>query len=125
MKLLFIYNANSGKLNLYKDIAHKIFSPQTYPCSLCAITFGVLKENESWKNFREHSDLTMEFYHMDEFMAKYRSKWLKKFDFPVILAENSEDLEVLIFNEELDTLKDSQELIAIIQERLITIDSKQ
>jgi len=85
----------------------------------------VLKENESWKNFREHSDLTMEFYHMDEFMAKYRSKWLKKFDFPVILAENSEDLEVLIFNEELDTLKDSQELIAIIQERLITIDSKQ
>ena len=121
MKLIFIYNANSGKLNLYKDIAHKIFSPQTYPCSLCAITFGVLKEEERWKRFREESNLEMEFHHIDEFNAKYRSKWLKKFDFPVILAENREDLEVFITKEELDTLKDSGELIRLIEERVITV----
>jgi hypothetical protein len=125
MKLIFIYNANSGKLNLYKDIAHKIFSPQTYPCSLCAITFGVLKENESWKKFREKSDLTMEFHHIDEFTTKYRSKWLKKFEFPVILAENREDLEVFISREELDAMKDSQQLIERIQTRLVIFDNKQ
>ncbi len=124
MKLIFIYNANSGKLNLYKDIAHKIFSPQTYPCSLCAITFGVLKENESWKKFRENSDLTMEFHHIDEFTSKYRSKWLKKFEFPMILAENNEDLEVFISKEELDALNDSQELIERIQTRLVIFDNK-
>ena len=125
MKLIFIYNANSGKLNLYKDIAHKIFNPQTYPCSLCAITFGVLKENEGWKKFREHSDLSMEFHHMDEFTTKYRSKWLKKFDFPVILAENRDDLEVFISKEELDTMNDSKELIDRIQTRLVTFDGEQ
>ena len=125
MKLIFVYNANSGKLNLYKDIAHKIFSPQTYPCSLCAVTFGVFKENAGWKNFREASNLSMEFHHIDEFMAKYRSKWLKKFDFPVILVENKEDLEVFISKEELDAMQGSQELINLIQEKIMTISSEQ
>ncbi|MGB3775407.1 MAG: GTPase [Leeuwenhoekiella sp.] len=118
MKLIFVYNANSGKLNLYKDIAHKIFSPQTYPCSLCAITFGVLKENEHWKTFRKGSDLKMEFHHIDEFNSKYRSKWLKKFEFPVILNENNEDLEVFISKDELDALEDSEALIHLIQDRV-------
>ncbi|WP_031427364.1 hypothetical protein [Flavimarina sp. Hel_I_48] len=122
MKLIFIYNANSGKLNLYKDIAHKIFSPQTYPCSLCAITFGVLKEEENWKKFREQSAITMEFHHIDEFTSKYRSKWLRKFDFPVILAENGENLEIFASKEELDALKDSGELIALIEERATTVE---
>lgn len=124
MKLIFIYNANSGLLNLYKDVAHKIFSRQTYPCSLCAITYGVLKENDAWKKFRKHSDLSMEFHHIDEFTAKYRSKWLKKFDYPVILAENMEDLDVFISKEELDTLNDSQQLIDLIQTRTISIENE-
>lgn len=123
MKLIFVYNANSGKLNLYKDIAHKIFSPQTYPCSLCAITFGVLTENEKWKRFREQSNLTMEFHHIDEFEETYRSKWLQKFNYPVILAENSEDLEVFISKEELDGMKDAQELINLIRKRITVFDN--
>lgn len=118
MRLIFVYNANSGKLNLYKDVAHKIFSPQTYPCSLCAITYGVLKEDETWKKFREHSDLSMEFHHIDEFNAIYRSKWLKKFDFPVILAENEQDLEIFISKEELDAMENSDALIDVIQQRI-------
>jgi hypothetical protein len=38
--LLFVYNADSGVFNLVTDIAHKIFSPQTYACQLCCITHG-------------------------------------------------------------------------------------
>jgi len=41
-KLIFVYNADSGLLNAMKDWAHKIVSPETYPCSLCALTYNNL-----------------------------------------------------------------------------------
>ena len=36
--LIFIYNANGGIFSAMADAAHKLVSPETYPCSLCAIT---------------------------------------------------------------------------------------
>lgn len=117
MKLIFVYNANSGKLNLYKDIAHKILSPGTYPCSLCAVTHGVFNEKEVWKDFRETGNFDMHFYHTDEFLKAYQSKWLQKFDFPVILEENQNELSVFISKEELDRIENAQKLIALIEEK--------
>jgi hypothetical protein len=40
MKLLFVYNADSGLFNSIAEAAHKIVSPQTYRCDLCRITYG-------------------------------------------------------------------------------------
>ncbi len=40
--LVFVYNANSGLLNALLDMGHKVVSPRTYPCSLCALTYGSL-----------------------------------------------------------------------------------
>jgi len=85
-KLVFVYNANSGKLNGYLDIAHKIISPKTYPCSLCDITHGVFKEHEKWKNFRQRVKTPMEFLHLDEFKQQYASKFSAKFKFPIVLG---------------------------------------
>lgn len=39
-RLFFVYNADGGRLAGLKDMSHKFFSPATYPCSLCAITYG-------------------------------------------------------------------------------------
>jgi hypothetical protein len=38
ISLVFVYNADSGVFNTLSDIAHKIFSPETYACNLCALT---------------------------------------------------------------------------------------
>ena len=38
-ELIFIYNAKSGFINELVDIPHKIISPETYDCNLCAITY--------------------------------------------------------------------------------------
>jgi len=38
-KLIFVYNADSGLLKGIKDLIHKNVSPDTYPCSLCAVTY--------------------------------------------------------------------------------------
>jgi hypothetical protein len=90
-KLIFVYNANSGKLNSLLDSAHKIVSPTTYECTLCHLTFGVFKENELWARFREsatntNSSLQLEFLHKDEFEKQYWSKWLPKYSYPIILS---------------------------------------
>ena len=49
--LLFVYNADSGLLNSAKDYVHKIISPKTYECNLCAVTFGNFGIKNEWKRF--------------------------------------------------------------------------
>lgn len=116
-KLLFVYNANSGKLNASFDILHKTFSPATYNCNLCRITHGILEENKIWKNFRESSNQEMEFLHIDEFQKQYASKFGHKFTFPIVLAATENGLEVFISSEEINTLERPEELISLIRER--------
>ncbi|MEM1257510.1 MAG: GTPase [Bacteroidota bacterium] len=116
-KLLFIYNANSGSRNALLDSMRKIFSPQTYDCKLCDITFGAISENKTWKRFRKESRYPMVFLHKDEFAATYKSKFGYKFTFPIVLSESENGLEVLIATKELNQLKTAHELIALVKER--------
>ena len=67
MKLLFVYNADSGLFNTLADIGHKIFSPQTYACDLCALTHGYFQERETWRTFVDSLPCYCEFMHRDEF----------------------------------------------------------
>ena len=85
-KVVFVYNADSGVFNLAADMAHKIFSPQTYACNLCAIThsnFGMRKE---WKTYLESLDNPLEFLHADEFKSKYE---FEKVSLPAIFIDEA------------------------------------
>ena len=117
-KLLFIYNANSGKFNAFLDSAHKVFSPSTYVCSLCDITFGVFAENRQWKKFRTEANVEMDFLHKDEFFKTYKSKFGYKFTFPIVLAVVEGDFEVLIDWAEMNALEKAEDLINLLKERL-------
>ncbi|RMA57685.1 GTPase [Ulvibacter antarcticus] len=117
MKLLFVYNANSGFINAAMDSMHKIASPETYNCKLCALTFGNFSENKEWKAFRETSDIEMVFLHKDEFLKQYRSKWLPKYDFPVVLSEENGELQVFMTSEVMEGLENISDLIVEINNR--------
>lgn len=117
-KLLFIYNANTGAKNAILDSAHKFFSPSTYQCSLCDITFGVFTENKTWKNFRLKTNVQMEFLHKDEFTKMYSSKFGAKFSFPIVLAETNDLHEIFINTEELNSFKDVEALIKTVKNRV-------
>ena len=108
MKLIFIYNANSGNLNALLDAGHKLFSPSTYKCSLCALTYDTFAENTIWKNFRAESNLDMEFYHKDEFELKFTHV---KMTYPAILKLESQQLSVVLDNELLDVISNVETLI--------------
>ncbi|MGV6830827.1 MAG: GTPase [bacterium] len=104
-KLLFIYNAKSGTLNTFIDIGHKLFSPNTYPCSLCALTHDTFSENKKWTAFKTNADIELEFYHIDEFEKKFD---VKNIDYPIVL---NKDLETVISHSELNNLNSLEELI--------------
>lgn len=65
-ELLFVYAADSGPFNTLADIGHKIFSPQTYPCRLCALTHGYFTERRQWRAFVESLGRPVHFLHRDE-----------------------------------------------------------
>jgi len=64
--LLFLYAADSGLFNTVTDIAHKIFSPGTYACQLCALTHGNFRVRKEWQQFIESLPVPSQFLHRDE-----------------------------------------------------------
>ena len=117
-KLIFIYNANAGKINGLLDSVHKIVSPSTYECSLCSITHGVFTESKVWAAYRESSKVEMSFLHKDEFLKQYNSKWLPAFSFPIVLSSGANGLSVFITTEVLNNVVSQEDLINLVEGRL-------
>lgn len=115
-KLLFVYNADSGLWNGYLDMAHKVFSPKTYPCSLCDLTYGVFKIRPEWADFIENAPVPMDFLHKDEFHAAFPT-W-KGQPLPVVLKIENGQAEVLFSAEELGGFRSVAELKAAVLGRL-------
>ena len=109
-KIIFVYNANSGVVNSWLAMAHKIVSPATYECDLCSLTHGSFSEKRIWKKFRDTAHIDMEFYHKDEFLKKFKSKWLPKYAFPIILIVDDKGMHPLINAREFKEI-DSVELL--------------
>lgn len=72
-RLFFVYNADGGHLAGLKDMFHKILSPATYPCSLCAVTYGATAMQPVWREFIQKLPVPVAFLHRDEFIGDYPS----------------------------------------------------
>ena len=70
-RLIFVYNADSGLINMAKDYIHKAVSPQTYDCQLCAVTYGPLGMRQRWRKFVRGLNVEVEFLHRDELAERY------------------------------------------------------
>lgn len=105
--LVFVYNADSGMFNTLTDIAHKIFSPQTYECNLCAISHSYLSERSEWREFIEELGVECEFLHRDEFLKKYSSD---EKSFPVIFELVNDELKLSLSAEQINSCKEMSDL---------------
>jgi hypothetical protein len=113
-KIIFVYNAKSGKVNALLDVAHKLISPKTYQCKLCAITHDTFSENALWREFRKDFSLPLEFLHSDEFEVNYKANGIK---YPVILLEDDQKIKEWIPKSEIEKIESSEELIQLIQSK--------
>lgn len=115
-KLIFVYNADSGLFNTVTDIAHKIFSPQTYSCGLCALTHSYFSMRDEWKSFIESLGVDCQFVHRDEYIKEYDGP---EFAWPAILINQAGQLSVCLEAEDINTCNDLDELKTIIQKQCI------
>ncbi|TRO65635.1 GTPase [Christiangramia sabulilitoris] len=117
-KLIFVYNADSGKLNALMDSLQKVVNPSSYSCKLCELTYGLVDEKKEWKKFRQSLDVKTDFLHKNEFLKTYASKFGHKFEFPVVLAQTDKGLEVFISKNEFSEIGDLEVLMETIRKRL-------
>jgi hypothetical protein len=110
-RLIFIYNADGGIAQGILDSIHKTLSPSTYPCSLCAITYGAFAMDRRWRDWLKALPVPSDFYHKDD--SPYREVAL-----PIVLADRGGRVEMLVSAQELDTLADVDSLIAMLEARL-------
>ena len=110
--LVFVYAAEGGIYHTLIDIAHKIVSPSTYSCNLCAITYGIINENKTWKDFVRQLSVSSEFLHRDEFLKKYPGR---KEELPAVFFQSEGRLELVIPAAEINRMKSVEELISAIK----------
>ena len=114
-ELIFIYNANSGVVNSLLDWAHKIFSSNTYKCSLCSITYDNSGKKNEWSNFLEELNIKSLFLYKDHII---NDKDLKKYTLPCVYLRGPNDVRLLISSTEMNMFKDLKELISCLRKKL-------
>ncbi len=114
-KLVFVYNADSGVINIVKDFWHKLVRPSTYQCNLCAQTFSTFGMKKDWKKFINNLDIDAEFLHKDEFEEKYE---ISDATYPSAYLKNGNAFDLLINQEEMNGVKSLDEMEALIVSKL-------
>jgi hypothetical protein len=115
MKLIFVYNANAGLAAGIMDSLHKLVSPQTYDCDLCAITYGLTRMDPKWKAWLKVQPFDAVFYHLPDFRAAYPDVTAS---LPVILTEREGQVETLVSADDFKLTPSVDALIALIESRL-------
>lgn len=115
MKLIFVYNANAGIAAGIMDSIHKTLSPATYPCGLCAITYGAVRMKPRWKAWLAAQLFDSVFYYRPDFRATYPDLDV---DLPVILIERDGQCETLVTADEFKGSATVDALIGLIESRL-------
>lgn len=114
-QVFFVYNADAGFFNMVADMAHKVFSPSTYPCSLCDLTYGVFHIRPEWDEFVKNSAIPFVFLHKDEFIAAYPD-W-QMVPLPLVAVETGGEFRPILSAEELGKLRSIAELKKMVADR--------
>jgi hypothetical protein len=114
-RLLMLYNADGGLVSGALDLLHKTFSPATYACKLCAVTYGPLGMKRAWRTTLEALPLPVAFLHRDEWHVQYPGN---PTPLPAILLETDASLEPLVSAADFAGIDSLEALQALVSARL-------
>ena len=115
-QLILVYNADSGLLNALVHAVHKAVRPETYECTLCAITYGAVSMRGEWRRFLNSLPMEKVFHHRDDFADAFPGH---DFDLATILMrQEGREPEVLVSKHDLDGVASVSELIDMTIDRL-------
>ena len=110
-----IYNADGGLVNGAMDLLHKTFSPATYACRLCEVTYGTFGMKRDWRSTIEALPLPVTFLHRDEWLAAYPGNPTA---LPAILLEQGGALSILVSADDFAAVRSLDALKALLGARL-------
>jgi hypothetical protein len=114
-RLLMIYNADGGLVNGALDLLHKSFSPATYPCRLCDVTYGLFGMKRDWRETIEALPLPVSFLHRDEWVVAFPGNVTA---LPAILLEQPGGLMTLVSAEDFAGVRSLEALQTLLSARL-------
>ena len=121
-RLICVYNADTGLIQALMHAVHKQLWPETYPCSLCALTYGAVSMRGDWKAFWQSLEHEVDFYHRDDFTRDFPALGTggaHEVALPVILLDQADaEPRVLISHQELDAMADVNALMAKVEDAL-------
>ena len=113
-KIYFVYNANNDFFSTVGDFFHKSFSPQTYPCELCKLTYNAVDKKKKWKTFLDTLEYDYEFVYKNSY-----HKFLNDdTTYPLILFGDPIYPEILLTTIEINSCSNLDELIELIINKL-------
>ena len=115
-QVIFVYAVDGGLFNMLTDYVHKVVSPKTYPCNLCALTNDMLGTRREWAQFIRELGVKTEFLHRNEFVERYPTA---QQSFPAVFSSTGgAEPKVLVTSAELDACPDLAGLISLVGERV-------
>lgn len=112
-RLVIVYNANAGIAAGVMDSVHKIVSPSTYPCQLCAVTYGLVAMKREWRVFLDGLGMEVLFHHRPDFRVAFpqAADW----PLPLVAVEQDGELHSVVSAADFGGIADLAALIAVLQ----------
>jgi hypothetical protein len=114
--IVFVYNTDAGLFNTVTDTAHKMLSPDTYACNLCAITYSAFYIKKEWRDYILSLDMPVEFLHRNELKMKYGTDDII---LPAVFIKNGKTFEVVLDSQEINTCKNVSDLINLVHHSVV------
>ena len=96
-------------------MAHKTFSPRTYQCNLCALTYSTFGMRTDWKQFLEALDLPLEFLHADQLRQQHKEA---DAPLPAVFMKRDGRLELLLDADSINACRTIADLKRLVTEKL-------
>ena len=100
------------------DSLHKYLRPETYSCSLCRITHGLVGPKKAWKEYLEACGRTVYFLHRDEIDGFTEGQGVGSMPLPAILELRGGELVPVLNAEELNRIQSLDGLLGALEDRL-------
>src|SRR4051812_39889081 len=115
-ELIFVYNADSNLFSTVTDFAHKLLSPSTYQCHLCALTYGNFTMKQEWKSFIESLPVKSVFLHKDEFIKQHTVNA----ELPAVFILSAGLITELLSRREIESCQSLEELKSLVEQKIDT-----
>ncbi len=119
--LIIVYNADEGLGAMLFDAVHKLVRPDTYPCDLCAITYGPMAMRGAWRDWLKAQPFAAEFYHRQDFARAFPA--LIDLPLPTIMRRDGSALTLLLGPQQMTANMAVESLIDAVETALQQISA--